>query len=78
MNSYEHDEIKFEGNFAINPYVHESRIVQLAKPIGYWCLYDLESYNIMFSMYQKPTDEQIKNTEELLGWKWKNADNEQR
>jgi len=32
----------------------------------------------MFSMYQKPTDEQIKNTEELLGWKWKDADNEQR
>jgi hypothetical protein len=32
----------------------------------------------MFSMYQKPTDDHIKNTEELLGWKWKDADNEQR
>jgi len=24
-------------------------------------------------MYQKPTDEQIKNTTELLGWIWKDA-----
>ena len=23
-----------------------------------------------FAMYAKPTDEQIKNTKELLGWDW--------
>ena len=24
-----------------------------------------------FYVYERPTDEQIKNTEALLGWKWK-------
>ena len=41
-------------------------------PIGYWCLYD-GSPKTVFAMYQKPTDEQIKNTTELLGWIWENA-----
>jgi hypothetical protein len=40
--------------------------------VGHWVLGD--SWHI--SMLTKPTDEQIKNTEELLGWKWK--DNEQK
>ena len=45
------------------------------KPIGYWVLYpNDEGLTVTkFSMYNKPTDEQIKNTEELLGWKWENA-----
>jgi len=43
------------------------------KPVGYWCLYD--GYpKVQFMMYQKPTDEQIKNTTDLLGWIWKDAE----
>ena len=42
------------------------------EPVGYWCLYG-GSPTTTFAMYQKPTDEQIKNTTELLGWIWKDA-----
>jgi len=42
------------------------------EPVGFWCLYD-GSPKTVFAMYQKPTDEQIKNTTELLGWIWKDA-----
>lgn len=35
--------------------------------VGWWILGD----SCHISMLTKPTDEQIKNTEELLGWKWK-------
>ena len=44
------------------------------KPVGYWCLYSTTGYSVQFSLYQKPTDEQIKNTEEVLGWKWRDAE----
>jgi hypothetical protein len=43
------------------------------KPVGYWVLYAEMMPQTKFSMYHKPTDEQIKNTEQLLGWKWENA-----
>lgn len=45
------------------------------KPVGYWVLGwsgDGHPY-VQFCMYKKPTDEQIKNTEALLGWKWIDA-----
>ena len=42
------------------------------EPVGYWCLYG-GGPTTTFAMYQKPTDEQIKNTTELLGWIWKDA-----
>ena len=44
------------------------------KPIGWWCLYQVQGYSTQFAVWNKPTDEQIKNTEELLGWKWKEAE----
>lgn len=44
------------------------------KPVGYWRLYEGASPYTQFPMFIKPTDEQIKNTEELLGWKWKDAE----
>jgi hypothetical protein len=47
--------------------------IQPPKPIGYWVLYEQAPQRISFSMYHKPTDEQIKNTEQLLGWKWRDA-----
>jgi hypothetical protein len=44
------------------------------EPIGYWILYPQTAYShTVFAMYYKPTPEQIKNTEELLGWGWKDA-----
>lgn len=49
------------------------KIVEPSKPIGFWVLYAQASQNISFAMYHKPTDEQIKNTELLLGWKWRDA-----
>jgi hypothetical protein len=63
----------------MNPYETKTEyvITNLPKPVGYWLLYGGNS-GMQFAMYQKPTDEQIKNTEELLGWKWKDADSEQR
>ena len=40
------------------------------EAVGYWRLaYGGSSYT-QFAMYGRPTDEQIKNTEELLGWEW--------
>lgn len=43
------------------------------KPVGYWVLYPNATLHTQFSMYHKPTDEQIKNTEQLLGWQWRDA-----
>jgi hypothetical protein len=42
-------------------------------PIGAWVLYTNAPIKTKFMMYAKPTDEQIKNTEELLGWKWEDV-----
>ena len=44
------------------------------EPVGYWVLYPQSTTPYTkFAMYVKPTDEQIKNTEELLGWKWEDV-----
>jgi hypothetical protein len=43
------------------------------KPIGSWVLYPQATPYIKFAVYHKPTEEQIKNTEQLLGWKWEDA-----
>lgn len=43
------------------------------KVVGWWVLYPQASPLTQFAMYHKPTDEQIKNTEQLLGWGWKDA-----
>lgn len=43
------------------------------KPVGYWKLGRDDSCCTMFSMYKKPTPEQIKNHLEMLGWEWMDA-----
>jgi len=48
-------------------------IMKQPLPVGYWLLYVGSTPHTAFSMYHKPTDEQIKNTEELLGWTWRDA-----
>jgi len=40
------------------------------KPVGFWVLYPGNAFQTRFSMFVRPTDEQIKNTEALLGWGW--------
>ena len=47
--------------------------VQPPRAVGAWVLYDSAPMKTKFMMYAKPTDEQIKNTEELLGWKWEDV-----
>jgi hypothetical protein len=47
--------------------------IQQPKVVGWWVLYPQTSPTTQFAMYYKPTDEQIKNTEQLLGWGWKDA-----
>ena len=51
----------------------EYKFSEPPKPVGRWILYPQTTPYISFAVYRKPTDEQIKNTEELLGWKWEDA-----
>ena len=53
--------------------LHKYNIQKPPTPVGYWMLYAGSVPYTVFAMYAKPTDEQIKNTEELLGWKWKDS-----
>ena len=43
------------------------------KPVGFWVLYPGNATKIKFTVFVRPTDEQIKNTEALLGWGWEEA-----
>ena len=44
------------------------------ETVGYWRLnYGNNISYTQFAMFGRPTDEQIKNTEELLGWEWVEA-----
>jgi hypothetical protein len=48
-------------------------ITKVPDPICY-CVLGSGGYpTINFAMYIKPTDEQIKNIEQLLGWRWEDA-----
>jgi hypothetical protein len=42
-------------------------------PVGYWILDPGGAVHTQFAVFSKPTDEQIKNTEQMFGWKWKDA-----
>jgi len=48
-------------------------ILEQLRPVGNWVLYANAPQTLKFRMYAKPTDEQIKNTEALLGWKWEDV-----
>lgn len=54
-------------------YDGEITIMQPPKPVGAWVLYPKGAWKTKFVMYHKPTYEQIKNTEQLLGWGWEDA-----
>jgi hypothetical protein len=38
--------------------------------VGSWCI----GGNCFINVKEKPTDEQIKNTEEMFGWEWKESE----
>ena len=61
-----------KGNWS-TPEMQTYTLALSPKPVGYWVLYPHTTPYTMFSMYHKPTDEQIKNTEQLLGWQWRDA-----
>ena len=52
-------------------------LIECPKPVGYWII-DPTPVNgkpmTQFAVYTKVTEEQIKNTEQLLGWKWEDAE----
>ena len=50
------------------------RLYEPPQPVGYWVLYAEAAYQTSFSMYHKPTPEQIENTTKLLGWTWRDAE----
>jgi hypothetical protein len=43
---------------------------KLPPIVGYWVLYPSAAGQTKFAIYKRPTDEQIKATEQLLGWGW--------
>ena len=45
----------------------------LHRPVGFWVLYPGSDTKIKFTVFVRLTDEQIKNTEALLGWGWEDA-----
>lgn len=48
--------------------------IKIPKPIGWWILDPSGAeYGTRFLVYSKPTNQQIKTTEELLGWRWVDA-----
>jgi hypothetical protein len=51
----------------------EYTFIKPPEPVGYWILDPKGFVHSQIAMYSKPTEQQIKNTEELLGWKWEDA-----
>jgi hypothetical protein len=50
-----------------------TKIVEPPKPVGHWVLYAQANPQTRFTVYYKPTPEQIENTQKLLGWTWEDA-----
>lgn len=53
--------MSIDGNTQVN------KMFVPSKPVGYWVL----GGNFHIEIMHRPTDEQIKNTEEMFGWEWK-------
>ena len=70
MNGEENSKFTLSANTTNTIY----EFISSPKPVGCWILYGETPPHTAFMMYKKPTDEQIKNTEQLLGWTWKDAE----
>ena len=66
-NTYETIETPLEGVYIPST---TYTFYEPPKAIGHWRIDKNTVYFTQFPMYTKPTDKQIENTEELLGWKW--------
>jgi hypothetical protein len=64
----------FAGTAAGEMILNTYKISTPLKPVGYWILYAEATHQTIFSMYYKPTPEQIEKTEKLLGWTWRDAE----
>lgn len=42
----------------------------MPKPVGQWAIGSHDGCGTFFTVYKRPTDEQIQNTTDLLGWIW--------
>ena len=63
------DDYKYTANDYY--YLRESVTFHIPpSPVGYWILDPQGRFNTKIGMYSKPTEAQIKYTEEMLGWKW--------
>lgn len=64
-----------ESNKLEIPGVHWQFAPQIPPTVGFWRLDNDETHAGAFqiAMRKKPTDQQIKNTEEAFGWKWIDA-----
>jgi hypothetical protein len=56
----------------LNPVAY--KLWEAPPPVGYWILYAEANPHTSFTMYHKPTPEQIENTTKLLGWTWRDAE----
>ena len=45
-------------------------IARSRNPVGWWVIGD----GFHVALYKKPTAEHIKNHQEMLGWKWRDAE----
>jgi hypothetical protein len=57
--------VKMTSNQSI--YTTTTEIFKSPKYDGYWVVGE----NFYIAIKKKPTEQQIKNTKELLGWEWK-------
>jgi hypothetical protein len=46
--------------------LQEYQIMKTPEYVGSWCI----GGNCFINVTKKPTDAQIKNTEEMFGWEW--------
>ena len=60
-------------NFSLTAPTNSYTFLGPPKPVGYWILDPQGLWKTKFTMHSKPTDEQIKNTEEFFGWRWEDA-----
>ena len=55
------------SNDSINTYMSTTSFIPHTNYDGYWRIGE----NFYVQIKKKPTEQQIKNTNELLGWEWK-------
>lgn len=59
-------------DYSAEPNFFKLQAVRIPKPVGYWRLCK-GAIATKLPIYEKPTPEQIKNTEETFGWVFEDA-----